>query len=79
MSRFLKRLLERLLMDCSEQKLGEIFSNVVQSPKLKVFADGLHIFLHHVMKKVGDSDSAKRIINERIDFLDAIWGADRNL
>lgn len=83
MSRFLKRTLTKLLTECSEKKLSEIFAHVVQSSKFKDFTDGLQIFLHMIMKKTADSESPdqakQRTINERVNFLDAIWGSDRSL
>uniref|UniRef100_A0A914V7T9 MI domain-containing protein n=1 Tax=Plectus sambesii TaxID=2011161 RepID=A0A914V7T9_9BILA len=81
-SRFLKRVLTKVLTACTDKKLSEIFANVVQSSKFKDFTDGLQIFLHMVMKKVGDAhsplDAKQRAINDRISFLDAIWGSDRS-
>ncbi|VDD87900.1 unnamed protein product [Enterobius vermicularis] len=69
---YIRRVLESILLRCSNDALREIFEGVITSSRHKVFSEGLHILVCMISK-----DSDDEVILSRIGFLNSIWGDDR--
>ncbi|VDM94939.1 unnamed protein product [Thelazia callipaeda] len=74
-TQFLRNILSSILSRSTHQSLMDMFQNVVTSSKLKLFVEGLQIFIHMTLKKPLENVDNKRLLSN-IDFLDSICNTD---
>uniref|UniRef100_S4RAV6 MI domain-containing protein n=1 Tax=Petromyzon marinus TaxID=7757 RepID=S4RAV6_PETMA len=78
--KFLRQVLQKLLLEASEEHLPDIFSKAAGNPKLALLREGLKIFMRHFMLRgaaSGDADEAE-LLRQRIEVAEKALEQERN-